>query len=166
MPKTLDQSTLPWEAQEVAYWLTEGNPTLGWRGDPRLWLQYSILTAGKSGFDPKVHRYVQKGDVVAKCYEVWRHTELGSDERILQVTLDRVLDIIPRLIDMDPNTPNQRPLWDRVIEENDRHDTENTQHIQEAHGEMAEHFWKLIADREHGKTTFRGMPGSNPDRQM
>jgi hypothetical protein len=166
MIKTLDARALPWEAQEVADWLVHGNPTLGWRGDPMLSLQYSVLTAGRSGFDEKVGGWVRKGDPVAHCYEVMRHCETGEDLRICQVPIDKLHAVIPKLIDQDPRTPNQRPLIDRVIEENDAHDAENTRQIREVRSEMTEHFWKLVADTENGKTTFRGMPGRDPSRQM
>ncbi len=161
MSQTLDVGSLPWEAQEMADWLVNGHPTLGWRGDPRLSLHFSVLKASRSGFDPKVKGWVRKGDVVARCYEVRRHCEDGVTRLIKQVQVDKLVDIIPSLIAQDPRTPNQRPLFDLVVEENDRHDAANTRQIQEAKGEATEHFWKLIADREFGKTTFRQVGGSD-----
>jgi hypothetical protein len=159
MLKTLDARSLPWEAEEMAVWLTDGNPTLGWRGDPRLSLQYSVLTAGRSGFDPRVGGYVRKGDAVAHCYEVIRHCEDGVDRRIKQVGVDRLVDLIPALISQDPRTPGQLPLIDRVMAENDAADRAAAQRIAEAKGEMTEHFWKLVADRENGRQTHRQVGG-------
>jgi len=166
MAQTLDLGFLPWEAHELDRWLREGNPTLGWRGDNRLSLQIGVLKATKTGPDPKTGKVYRKGDTVAWRWEIWRHNEDGTDLRILQRKAEEIDQLIPALIAIDPRTPGHEPTMDRVEREDAIVQKEKAYAIQQAHGEHAEHLWKLVADRQNGKTTFRGMPGSNPDKQM
>lgn len=166
MAQTIDLGFVPWEAQEMDRWLREGHPTLGWRGDPRLELRIGVLLANRSGFDPRTKKNHQKGDRVAWRWEVWRHNEDGTEARILQRKAGEIAEIIPTLIGVDPRTPGFEPVMDQIEREDDQNHKEKQYAIAQAVGEQREHLWKLVADRQNGKTTFRGMPGSNPDKQL
>jgi hypothetical protein len=161
--QTISATEVPYEGQLVADWLVNGKPELGWRGDPRLELRLGILTAAKHG--RRNGRYFRKGDVVAYRYEVWRHNEDGTDAEILHRAAKDWHEIIPALVQLDPRTPGFKDTMTTLTAHNDKVDAERGQAIRDAHGEMTEHLWKLYADRNFGRTTFRGMPGRNPDKQ-
>lgn len=164
MPTDISLSDVPYEATLLADWLVQGKPTLGWRGDPRLELRIGVLQAQKNGNDRK-GRFRTAGEVLARRYEVWRHNEDGTDTNILSRKLTDFADIIPALVQIDPRTPGHVGTIERIEKENKLRDKHAADAVQEAHGEATEHLWKLVADRENGRTTFRGMPGSNPDKQ-
>lgn len=160
----IETATFPWEAQEVDRWLREGKPTIGWRGDPRLELRMGYSVAADNGV---YHgKYKRRGDVVGVRWEVWRACEDGKDRRILAAPAEGLTDIIPRLIGVDPRTPGHEDVMDRVEREDAQVQKEKANAIREAHGEHMDHLWRLVHDRQNGPNTFRGMPGSNPDRQM
>ena len=157
---------MPYEAQEIDRWLREGQPTLGWRGDPRLSLHIGVQKANRFGYDERARKVCRVGDVVAWCWEVWRHNEDGTDLRLLQRAGSKVVEIIPALIKMDPRTPGFETVMDTVEREDAKVQKDKAYAIGQAHGEHAEHLWKLVADVQNGRSTFRGMPGSNPDKQL
>lgn len=165
MTQTLDLGFVPPEAQMIDGWLRDGKPELGWRGDPRLELEIGVLLANRAGIDPRTKKYHRKGDRVAWRWEVWRNNEDGTRGRLFQLAGDRAIDIIPKLIEMDPRTPGHVATMDRVEKANAIEEREKEYAIEQAHGEAAEHLWKLVADRENGPSTFRQMPGRNPDKQ-
>lgn len=166
MAETIELGFVPWEAQEMDRWLKEGNATLGWRGDPRLELRIGVITTNRAGVDPHTKRYQRKGDKVAWRWEVWRNCEDGTEQRILQRKAEEIVDIIPSLITQDPRTPGFEPVMDTVTREHDAAHKERATAIGEAIGEKQEHLWKLVGDSQNGRTTFRGLPGRNPDKQM
>jgi len=158
---TIDLANVPWEAQEVDRWLRDGNPTLGWRGDPRLSLAVGVLTASRNGVDPRTKKFHRAGDVLARRYEVVRHCEDGTDQRIMQRPLTKLHEIIPALNGIDPRTPAFEPVMD-VVEREDAQKQKDVEYkIGQAIGEQREHLWKLVADRQNGLTTFRQMGGSD-----
>lgn len=161
----LTMSNLPYEVELVADWLVMGKPELGWKGDPRLSLCVGVITMHKAGPDRR-GTYRRKGEVVARNLQVFRHNEDGTDTNILSRKLDAWHDIIPSLVQLDPRNPGHVDTMTKVEKANAIVDKANSTAVAEAHGEAAEHLWKLVADREHGKTTFRQMPGSNPDKQQ
>lgn len=160
---TLSLSDVPWEATQVADWLTDGKPELGWRGDSRLSLRVGVLTAQRNG--NHAGRFRTAGTVLARRYEVWRHNEDGTDTLILHRQLNAWHELIPALVQIDPRTPGHKDAFTQVAKANEREHKAAADAVKEAHGEATEHLWKLVADRNNGRTTFRGMPGSNPDKQ-
>lgn len=166
MAQTIDLGFVPWEAQEMDRWLREGNATLGWRGDPRLELRIGVLVANATGIDPRSGKYHRKGDRIAWRWEVWRNCEDGTEQRLLQRKAEEITEIIPSLIKMDPRTPGFENVMDTVEREDAAIQKARADKIGEAIGEQREHLWKLVADRQNGKTTFRGLPGRNPEKQM
>jgi hypothetical protein len=97
---------------------------------------------------------------------VWRHTEDGEDVQLLSRPLEQWQDVIPTLVTMDLDSPMYKDVMDHVVDHNDRLEAERGVAIREAVGEQTEHLWKLVADRQNGRTTFRALPGSDPARQM
>lgn len=162
----MTQIALPDVVHDVDRWLREGKAEVGWRGDPRLSLEIGLIKTHKAGFCEKTKRYQRAGDVIGWRFEVHRHTELGKDEIILALKGEELYSIFDKLIDIDPNTPGWEPVIDRVMREDERMHAERERAIAEARGEQMEHLWALVGDRQNGRTTFRGMPGSNPEKQM
>lgn len=160
----LTLSSIPHEMRQLDQWLRTGKPELGWRGDPRLELHIGVLTASKTGLY-KGKSYTQ-GDVMAYRVEVHRHNEDGTDTPILQRPVEEWHTIIPELVKIDPSSPMFRNTHDLVVEHNAAIDRERGTAIAEARGEMTEHLWKLVSDRQDGPNKFRGMPGLNPEKQM
>lgn len=155
---------LPAEAHMLADWLTDGKAELGWRGDPRLELRLGVLTAASHG---RSHgRFFRKGDIVAYRYEVWRHNEDGTDTEVIHRAAKDWHEIIPELVQLDPRTPGHVDTMTKIEAANKAQESANTRAFNDAYGEMTEHLWKLVSDRQDGPNTFRQMPGRNPDRQM
>ena len=159
-------SGLSLEAEQLARDLTFGKPELGWKGDPRLELRIGILTASKSGIDPRSGRWKRAGDKLGMQYQVWRVNEDGTEKQIIARAIEAFYTIIPELVQMDPRTPGFRSTFERAEESNAAVDKANTQAVQEAQGEATEHLWRLVADRQNGPSTFRQIPGRNPDKQL
>lgn len=159
----LTTSTIPPEIERLAGELTQGFAPLGWRGDPRLSLHIGVLEAKEGG--TRNGKWYNRGDVVALRVEVHRHNEDGTDTPILTRPLERWHEIIPELTKIDINSPMYKDVAQQIIDHNDALERERGQAIREAVGEQTEHLWKLVADRQNGRTTFRGLPGQNPDKQ-
>lgn len=155
---------MPWEVHELDRMLREGNPTLGWRGDPSLSLHMGIITTQKSGFqkDPDGKtRFHREGDKVGWCWTVMRHCETGKDEILLQRKgLDLNL-IIPKLIEMDPRTPGSENIMDIVERADAAVHREKERRIAEAQGEHLDHLWRLVDERQNGRHTTRQVQGSD-----
>ncbi len=166
MGNDITLNDLPWEATVLADDLVDGNAHFGWKGDARLSLRVGVLTAANNGHDARSGRWYRKGEMLARRYEVWRHLETGEDERIVSRPIELLHEILPELVRLDPRTPGFRSSFDTVNEANDKKDADTAYDIRQAHGEMVEHLWALAHDRSGPKNTFRGMPGSNPDKQM
>lgn len=159
---------LPAEAHMLADWLTDGKPELGWRGDPRLELRLGVLTAAKHGYNTRSGRrkFYRKGDVVAYRYEVHRHNEDGTDTEVLHRAAADWHEIIPELVKLDPRTPGHVDTIDQVMRDNAAAERDNTRKFQDSYGEMTDHLWRLISDRQNGRNTTRQVPGRNPDKQL
>lgn len=162
MALTLD--TIPPELHRLADELTNGFAPLGWRGDSRLTLQVGALTVQTGGYDRK-GTWRNRGELAALRVEVVRHNEDGTDTPILQRPMERWHEIIPELVKIDINSPMYKDTTEAVIQHNDKLEAERGQAIREAVGEQTEHLWRLVSDRQNGRTTFRGLPGRNPDKQ-
>jgi hypothetical protein len=162
----IDLSSVPYEVLVVDKQLRQGAPTLGWRGDPRLYLELGVITSNNTGYSNKVKRFVRHGEVLARQVIVMRHCETGVDEVIFRRKYEQLHEIIPTLIRHDPRTPGFEDVMDTVEREDTAKQKAVATHIGEARAECAEHLWALVGDRQNGRTTFRGLPGLNPDKQM
>lgn len=148
------------QATELDRQLREGDGML-WPGDPRLDLRVGVLTAAKSGWDPNLKRNLRKGDVVARCYEVWRHSEDGSDYRIGRWRLedfDRILfDLAPLRLD----APNRTDTLTAIDQHNARLEKENSERMRGKLVEMFEHVLKLWHDTNNPRNVFRQAGGGS-----
>lgn len=156
-------SDVPYEMEVLADDIVNGKPTLGWRGDPRMSLHIGVVAAAANG--QHNGKFVCRGQVIGRNLQVWRHCEDGKDRLIISKGLDAVHEIIPSLCKMDPRSPGFEDTHDAVVANNAKVDADRAYDVQQAIGEMTEHLWHLTADSQNGRTTFRGMPGSNPDKQ-
>lgn len=154
-------SDMPYEATVLADDLVDGNPAFGWKGDPRLYLQVGVLTAAKTG--QRNGKWYKEGEMMARRYEVWRHNEDGTDLRILSRDLTHLHEILPALVKIDPRTPGHEATMDRIERENAVIDKHREQAIGEAVGEMTEHLWNVVSERENGKQTHFQVGGSRDD---
>jgi hypothetical protein len=172
MADTIDLGfELPWSVHELDRMLREGDPSKGWRGDPRLSLGMGIVVTEKSGMqvDPDGKtRFHRAGDKVGWNWTVYRHNEDGTDTPILtRKGLDLNL-IIPKLIEMDPRTPGHENVMDMVEKADAAVQRAKEQQIAEAHGEHLDHLWRLVDERQNGRHTTRQVQGfdERPDRNL
>lgn len=126
---------------------------MGFRGDPRLSLEISYVTAKKSGRNKKTGRYVRKGEIVDWRYAVSRHNEDGTDTIIGTWAPLEFHLILTDLVKMDLRTPGRVNAEDEVTAAMDKAHADASTRIQEAHGEMADHALRLFRDRNLGRTT-------------
>lgn len=155
-------SFVPWEAQELATWLTDGKPEVGWRGDARLELRIGVLVADRPGVSPESGRALRKGDVAARRYEVWRNNPDGTEKRIGAWPLDRFHEVLADLIKMDPETPGHKNVLDRIDAANREADARKEREFREIAGPMMEHAMLLAHDTSQPQHTFYGIPGRGP----
>ena len=150
------------EAPELERKLQEGDGIL-WQGDPNLELGMETYSAPVTGWFtiPTTGKqvYVQKGDILARRYAVYRHCEDGTTQRIGHWRLedfDRILmDIAPMRLD----APNRESTIDRIDRENAEAERDNDRAVMDAMGAGLEYTLKLDHDINQGRNVFRGMPG-------
>lgn len=149
----------PHEATVVADQLRLGAPTLGWRGDMRLFLRIGYYISPKDHWTEH-NKFFRKGDIVGHFFEVWRWNEDGTIERVSTWPLDKVHEIIPDLIRMDPRTPGHEQIMDRVERNNDLADRAAERRLEDAHGEMLEHMYSIAQEMLVGRPTTRFARGA------
>lgn len=153
-------------AEELERKLRYGDGIL-WQGDPRLDLAVGVLLAPRRMQHPKTGRWLNRGDVVFKRYEVWRHTEDGSEELLghwLIEEFDRILfDIVQMRAGFEGKIPT---AIERIDVKNAAIDKQKSDNFRNAYGAFAEHYFQLWHDRNNPRKTFRGLPGRNPEKQM
>ena len=149
----IDITNAPAEAQQVAAWLQQGKPELGWRGDQRLFLVIGQIIAANSGTG-RDGKFVHKGGVVGVVLEVRRHNEDGTEKQILVRPVAKWYEIIPALVGADPRTPGFEPVMDRVERDAEKLEQRKSQEFQESWGEITEHMWNVANERLNGKTFF------------
>jgi len=157
---------LPEGVIEYDRWLREGKRELGWRGDPRLWLEIGLIETHQYGFCEKTKQFQRPGDVIGWQWQVWRHTELGKDEIILTLKGHELPFMFDKLVSMDPRTPGFQPVMERVESEDAVVQKHKQDAIAEARGEQMDHLWRLVEERRNGRHTTYQVPGSDPERQM
>jgi hypothetical protein len=164
----LTLSDVPYEAIVLEKQLKRGMPTLGWRGDPRLYLEMGVITSNNTGYSRKVNRFVRHGEVLARQLIVMRHCEDGTEQVILRKGLNKVHEVIPALIKHDPRTPGFEEVMDTVEREDNAKQKEVSTQIFEARAQCFEHLSALVGDRQNGRTTHRQVGGfdERPDRNL
>lgn len=159
-------SDLPLEWTVLDRQLREGEPTKGWPGDPRMWLQLGMLVARETAWYPEIMKVARKGDIVARILEVWRHTEEGKDVVIGRWNPSELPNIITDLVAMDPGRPRHVSVLDRIDAGNAAKEAELSRQYQDSTGEMMEHYLKLAHDITQPRNVFRGMPGTRDDEAL
>jgi hypothetical protein len=159
-------SDLPLEWTVLDRQLREGEPTKGWPGDPRLWLQLAYLEAPETGWYPQDNKIHRKGDIVARLLEVWRHTEEGRDVVIGRWQPSDLPQILSDLVAMDPGRPGHTDVLDRIDAANEAKEADLSRQYQDVQGEMMEHYLKLAHDLNNPRNVFRGMPGTRDDADL
>lgn len=149
----IDIKNAPAEAQQVAAWLQQGKPEMGWRGDPRLFLVIGQIIAANSGIG-RDGKFVHKGAVTGVVLEVRRNNEDGTERQILVRPVSKWMEIIPALIGADPRTPGFEPVMDRVEREAAKLEEAKSKEFQESWGEVTEHMWNVANERLNGKSFF------------
>lgn len=113
--------------QAVDTKLKNGDPAIGWRGDPRLSLQVGQIVT-------------QKGVLIAEKLEVWRHNEDGSDTCLSWWEMHELGRVLWDLRLMDMHSPAYEPALERIDRHNSHTDAERGTEIRDRYGEIAEHF--------------------------
>lgn len=153
-----DLGYLHGDAPELDRKLREGDG-LAWQGDPALWLQVGVLTAKRPGFDENLKRHVNRGDIVARRYEVWRHTEQGEDVMIGHWKIEEFDKILFDLVSMDPRSRGHVPVEERLLKAEAAKEKEESDKFRDAIGPMLEHQMLLAHDTANPKTKFRQVGG-------
>lgn len=135
---------------EMSKHLQKGNPTSGWRGDERMYVQIGVL-------DKTVN-----GQVVARknMIEVRRVTETGEDVNIGWWEPAEVDRIILDIIQQDPRTPGHVDVLDRIDKHNAKLEKAADDSFRETYTEFTEHL-AHVASAELGlpKTRFGQVGG-------
>ncbi len=145
-------------AEELARKLREGDG-LVWTGDPSLELRMALLRAARTGYHSGTRRHQHKGDIVARRYEVWRHTEQGQDVLIGHWRLEEFDAILIDLVAMDVRKPGHTPLADRLDRADADKEKAKSAEFREAAGPMLEHMMLLGHDLNNPRITFRQVGG-------
>lgn len=145
--------------------LREGDG-VGWSGDPRLELRYGVLTAPKRMQHPATGRWLNRGDLVAKRYEVWDAVDEQMIGHWTVEEFDRILFDVSR---MKAGAMGRIDgVEARIDKHNAKMDKDANDRFRDAYGSFAEHYLQLWHDRNNPKKTFRQVGGSDerPDRNL
>lgn len=142
------------DAAKLDRQLREGDGLI-WKGDPTLELRVGVLSAPKRMQHPMTGKWLNRGDIIARRYEVWSHTIEGKDELIghwLIEEFDRILyDIAGAKASFEGRAPS-------TIEQIDKHNASleqaNSDEFRNYYGTMLEHATRLARDITHGESTF------------
>jgi hypothetical protein len=152
-----DAGWLRADAADLDRKLREGDG-IQWSGDPSLYLGQGLVEETRGGRPT--------GKIVARRWEVWRYCEDGVERLIGHWRMEDFDRICYDLARMRAEAPGHEDVIDAI----ERHEKEAEERVwqpyRESMGEMMEHMTKLWHDRNNPRNTFRGMPGSNPDKQL
>lgn len=138
-----------------------------WSGDPGLELRIGVRLAPKRMQHPVTGRWINRGDLVMKRYEVWATTEDGRVEPIGYWNMDEFDRILYDIVQMKAGYEGKiENVETRIDKRNAEVEKQRTEAFRDAYGAMMDHYLALFVERNNGKGVFYGMPGRNPDRQM
>lgn len=144
--------------------LREGDGIL-WRGDPDLELRYGVLTAPKRMQHPATGRWLNRGDLVAKRYEVWAVTPDGAEEMLGFWRIEEFDRILYDVVNMKAGFEGRMPTAeDRIDARNAQLEREQQSAFQDAYGQLLDHYYRLWHDRNNPKTTFRQVGGTRDEK--
>lgn len=151
------------DAVELDRKLREGDG-LVWKGDPDLWLGVGVATAPKRMQHPVTGKWLNRGDMVAKRYEVWRHTETGEDLLIGHWRIEEFDRILFDVAGMRASFEGRAPsTLDKIDAHNAELEKKASDEFRGYYGEMMTHLKRLVHDRTQPKNTFRQVGGSADD---
>lgn len=160
MPLLTPNDAFGWvrgDAPDLDRKLREGDG-IQWAGDPDLDLRQGVVEKMSSGRPT--------GEIVARRWEVWRHCEDGIERLIGHWRMEEFDRILYDLARMRPEAPGHEDAVLKIEKANDENEKRLMQPGRDALGEMLEHAAKLHHDTHNPRNVFRGMPGSNPDKQL
>lgn len=140
-------------SEDVARALVDGDGIL-WAGDPNLSLHVGTITAGKSGWSNELNRQVRIGEVVARRWEVWRHTEDGEDVRIGTWKMEDLSRIIMDIAPLRLDSPGHVDTLAEIDKANDKLEADRSQAFKEAAFELLDHQIRLHHDLTQPKNRF------------
>lgn len=152
------------EAANLERQLQEGDG-IHWAGDPRLELRMGIVECRRGHYNEDLGRWVSKGEIVARAYEVWRNNEDGTSKMIDRFRVEDFDKILITMAGLRLDAPGHVGTLDQIDAHNDAIEAAASQAFKDAAGEASEHLAKLVHDTSGPKNVFRGMPGLNPDKQ-
>lgn len=132
---------------------------LGWPGDPRLSLVQGVVEAAKRTQHPITGKWLRKGDVVARRWEVWRECEDGVERQIGHWRMEEFDRILLDLSGMRLDSPGHVDALDAIDKSNDAHEDAIMRDFRENYGEMTERGTKLFRELRDGKDTFYQVGG-------
>jgi hypothetical protein len=141
------------EAHDIDRQLREGDGIL-WPGDPRLFLSMGTLTAGRSGYSDQLGRYVHRGEVVARRYEVHRYCEDGNVELIGTWKVEDFGRILMDLAPLRLDAPGRQSTIDAIDEHNAKIAKDASAALKESMMEVLDHQVRLWHDRENPRNRF------------
>lgn len=146
------------DATKLDHQLKFGDGVL-WAGDPNLELRMGVLQSPRYHYSPMLRRWCQKGEIMARRYEVYRHCEDGTEQRIGTWRLeefDRILmDIAPMRID----APNRTDTLDEIDKHNAKLDDAQTTKLQDNLGEAMQHLAEAKRNEDGPGVTFGQVQG-------
>lgn len=149
------------EDKELDRQLREGDG-LVWSGDPSLELRYGIASAPRRMQHPTTGKWLNRGDMIAKRYEVWTHTPDGEDEPIGHWTIEEFDRILFDIAGMKAGFEGKRPdVIERIDLANAKVEKAQVDQFRDRYGEMYDHAARLAHDISNPQTTFRQMGGSD-----
>lgn len=166
MPGVLRPSAdLDWvraDAEDLDRKLREGDGIL-WAGDPDLELRQGVVQAQRRVQHPKTGAWLNRGDIIARRWEVWRHCEDGVDRKIGGWRMEEFDRILMDIAGMRLGAPNTTPVLDRIDAANAEMEAKASKLYRDAMGEALEHGAKLFHDTTFGPNTFRQVGGLRDD---
>jgi hypothetical protein len=156
------------EAERLDRQLREGDG-LVWSGDPRLSLGVVVMAAPRVMQHPVTGKWLKRGDMISKRYEVFRANEDGTETSIGHWRIEEFDKIMHDVAKMKAGFEGRIPDVEARIDANNAAiEKENSRQFHDFYGAAAEHAMRLAHDRNNPQNTFRQMGGSDerPDRNL
>lgn len=151
------------EDAELDRQLREGDG-LVWKGDPSLSLAYGLLLAPKRMQHPVTGRWLNRGDLIAKRYEVYTHTPDGEDTLLSHWKMDEFGRILFDIAGMKAGFEGRAPTAEERIDKNNAAvEKASTDQFRDHYAAMYEHAHSIIQEKLVGKMTHRQVGGTNED---
>lgn len=132
---------------------------MGFPGDPRLTLAQGVIQANRRMQHPITKRWVRKGEILARRWEVWRLCEDGVDRRIGTWRMEEFDRILLDMSGMRLDSPGHADTIDQIEKHNAEIEDRVSRDAQDALGQMLDHGNRLVSTLRDGANTFLQMPG-------